>query len=860
MKVIEIKIDLDDDDLDMAMVDSFDSAPPVVDPVSVIVDPHWDAFVRNLPAQPPPPPPPVAMDMTEWNAMLHRLRTRPPPSPETPPPSPPRAVPVVAIPVVTRAVPVAAIPVVARAVPVPLVTDMGPAPRAPKKPKGVVRRDYPDWTMTTPKDDFEAFVTKALKKKDVDAAAFLVAARKAARKKIDDDSAIATVTLARLKHAQEEKERAKYMDETKNDSFDIMGTSDDDDDSDAAIQRIRIALETRLEEERKIGVRARKKKAAEWMKVYDDSIGFDPAVPISAARYAELKARMSTTAAEASAMNQFELNVKKEKLVTARRNARLAADAIAATVAAAAVPVAAVPVVVRAPLVLSAARIAVIAAGGHCSSAEGAVVSALRDVVAVSGVRAPVSGDADDDWGIGDGGGGGDWSPDSQATLPYVSPVAAAPVAAPVAAARGGRGGRGGRGAAARGGRGAAARGGRGAAAPPVGGAAGGGGPPPVGGAAGGGDPDADEDDEGDEGDEGDDDEDGIDDLDRDGRRDRWRRRRLDARDNVDVLLNNTDIHGLVQYKDVMAAYKMDRTRVRQCDFDVNTLASKRCNARTKRGVGPRCKLYTTIYPKTCWLHTQMYTGLKIIRSKLTDAKIGVQTLKRLRAFDATSDEANRPLGGFTGTRAAADEVGNPDVLVVNGLVARTTQDSIVRLVQRCLPGDRAAGQCSDNNAMYIRNPGRGPRRVLVTRRNIEEGEEILLTRPDAAGNVSDVDEEAVDDADWPATGPLGRPIRPRVATIVRPPTGTHLNEDRRLAAIDARIQLGYAIDDATAASARVRAAARVARRVARRAAARGGRGGRGGGRGSGAAAAAPRARAPPGARDGPRLPPLFNG
>ena len=584
---------------------------------------------------------------------------------------------------------------------------------------------------------------------------------------------------------------------------------------------------------------------------------------------------MTTTAAEDSAMNQFELNVKKEKLVTARRNERLAADAIAATVAAAAVPVAVVPVVVRAPLVLSAARLAEIAAGGHCSSAEAAVVSALRDVVAVSGVRAPVSGDADDDWGIGDDDWGiGDWSPDSQATLPYVSPVAAAPVAAapvaaapvaaPVAAARGGRGGRGGRGAAARGGRGAAARGGRGAAAPPVGGAAGGGGPPPVGGAAGGGDPDADEDDEGDEGDEGDDDEDGIDDLDRDGRRDRARRRRLDARDNVDVLLNNTDIHGLVKYGDVMAAYKTDRTRVRQCDFDVNTLASKRCNARTKRGVGPRCKLYTTIYPKTCWLHTQMYTGLKIIRSKLTDAKIGVQTLKRLRAFDATSDEANRPLGGFTGTRAAADEVGNPDVLVVNGLVARTTQDSIVRLVQRCLPGDRAAGQCGDNNAMYIRNPGPGPRRVLVTRRNIEEGEEILLTRPDAAGNVSDVDEEAVDDADWPATGPLGRPIRPRVATIVRPPTGTHLNEDRRLAAIDARIQLGYAIDDATAASARVRAAARVARRVARRAAARGGGGGRGGrgGRGgaAGAAAAPPRARAPPGARDGPRLPPLFNG
>ena len=227
-----------------------------------------------------------------------------------------------------------------------------------------------------------------------------------------------------------------------------------------------------------------------------------------------------------------------------------------------------------------------------------------------------------------------------------------------------------------------------------------------------------------------------------------------------------------------------------------------------------------------------------------------------MRAFDATSDESNRPLGGFTGTRAAADEVGNPDVLVVNGLVARTTQDSIVRLVQRCLPGDRAAGQCSDNNAMFIRNPGRGPRRVLVTRRNIEEGEEILLTRPDAAGNVSDVDEEAVDDDDWPATGPLDRAIHPPVARIVRPPTGTHLNEDRRLAAIDARIELGYAIDDATAASARVRAAARVARRVARRAAARGGRGGRGGG---GAAAAVPRARAPPGARDGPRLPPIFN-
>ena len=411
MKVIEI----DSEDIDMDMMDSFESAPPVEISDRVTADTVFASTMRVAAA--PVVVPVASMDMTEWNAMLHHLRTRPP-SPETPPPSPPRAVPVVAIPVVTRAVPVVATPVVARAVPVPLVTDMRPAPRAPKKPKGVVRRDIPDWTMTTPKADFEGFVAKALKKKDVDAAAFLANARKAARQKIDDDVDIAKAELARVVHAREEKEREKYMDENKDDSFDIMGTSDDDDDSDAAIQRIRIALETRHEEERKIGVRARKKKAAEWLKVYDDSIGFDPAFPISAARYAELKAGVTTTKAEASAMLQFEVNVKKEKLATARRIARLAADAIAAPVVAAvpvaavavvlpvaAVPDAAVPVVVRAPLVLSAARFAEIDAGGHCSSAESAAMRALRDVVAVSGVRAPVSVDDDDDWGIGDGSG-----------------------------------------------------------------------------------------------------------------------------------------------------------------------------------------------------------------------------------------------------------------------------------------------------------------------------------------------------------------------------------------------------------------------------------------------------------------------
>ena len=101
------EINLDDDDFDMDMGDSFDSAPPVVDPVPVIVDRDWDAFVLSLPALPTP--------------------------------SPPRAVPVVAIPVVTRAVlvspppppPPRAVPVV----PVPLYTDMGPAPRAPKNQK-----------------------------------------------------------------------------------------------------------------------------------------------------------------------------------------------------------------------------------------------------------------------------------------------------------------------------------------------------------------------------------------------------------------------------------------------------------------------------------------------------------------------------------------------------------------------------------------------------------------------------------------------------------------------------------------------------------------------------------------------------
>ena len=243
-----------------------------------------------------------------------------------------------------------------------------------------------------------------------------------------------------------------------------------------------------------------------------------------------------------------------------------------------------------------------------------------------------------------------------------------------------------------------------------------------------------------------------------------------------------------VSYDTVMAQYKKDITRVRQHMFDKESLTTVQCCALTEQGTGPRCKLRTTIYPMFCWLHTQLYTGCKLIHSHIKGAGIGIQTLRDIPMVHEDDDggtDFSKNVAEFTGeVIEEGDEVepGDPDDplnpnFVVDGLSTFDSQHGLARLVNTCRKGSvvpvdirryvkKMTGRpigCRDTNVAIVTNAA-DDRVYLMPKRDIRRGEELTVDYGDAFyGGVAESDRERADDVDDEG----GEDLRPIIRSLI---------------------------------------------------------------------------------------------
>jgi len=242
-----------------------------------------------------------------------------------------------------------------------------------------------------------------------------------------------------------------------------------------------------------------------------------------------------------------------------------------------------------------------------------------------------------------------------------------------------------------------------------------------------------------------------------------------------------------VSYDTVMEQYRKDITRVRQHMFDRNSLTTVQCSALTEHGTGPRCKLKTTIYPMFCWLHTQLYTGCKLIHSHIKGAGIGVQTLRDIPMVHEDDDggtDFSKNVAEFTGEVIEdGDEVepGDPDDplnpnFVVDGLSTFDSQHGLARLVNTCKKGSvvpvdirryvkKMTGRpigCRDTNVAIVTNAA-DDRVYLMPKRAIRRGEELTVDYGDAFLWGIPEDGERADDVDDEG----GEDLRPVIRSLI---------------------------------------------------------------------------------------------
>lgn len=201
--------------------------------------------------------------------------------------------------------------------------------------------------------------------------------------------------------------------------------------------------------------------------------------------------------------------------------------------------------------------------------------------------------------------------------------------------------------------------------------------------------------------------------------------------------------HEIVLHEDVMKAYRTlgpghavnDRklTRVRLRHLKKSTKTTVQCTAQTRRGMGRRCRLRTTLYPKTCWLHTQMYQGVKVVRSQIKDGGLGVMTLKELSSNHTIGeyDGAIIPHGEASTSEYMAQEPDAADGTAGRIRNAINSQHNIVRLINDCKDDSKrdadGNARCEDENCEMEMNV-RNDRIIVSTTKAIAKNEELFLS------------------------------------------------------------------------------------------------------------------------------------
>jgi hypothetical protein len=141
----------------------------------------------------------------------------------------------------------------------------------------------------------------------------------------------------------------------------------------------------------------------------------------------------------------------------------------------------------------------------------------------------------------------------------------------------------------------------------------------------------------------------------------------------------------------------------------------QRCNGINKKG--HRCKR-RTCRTDLCYQHLKILEGLKIAKSRLKEAGLGLYTERPIAK--------NENVTGYTGERTTE---GGPYVLEINSnlmIDAKKTNSAAGRYVNDCRAQNRRDGECRGNNTRFSFDYRNMKANVKATR-NISPGEEIYV-------------------------------------------------------------------------------------------------------------------------------------
>ena len=154
---------------------------------------------------------------------------------------------------------------------------------------------------------------------------------------------------------------------------------------------------------------------------------------------------------------------------------------------------------------------------------------------------------------------------------------------------------------------------------------------------------------------------------------------------------------------------------------------SVRCSAISK-STGRRCQNYTKRGQK-CWIHLRSLDKLRVKKSRIPDAGLGLYTLKTIK-----KNKTVAPYGGRIVRRKPKNSAYIVEMSRNKWMDGSQPTSSVARFANQCLPENKRARKCKGNNAkLSISN--RHNTVKLKARKKIKSGEEVFLNYGDAYWN-----------------------------------------------------------------------------------------------------------------------------
>jgi len=141
---------------------------------------------------------------------------------------------------------------------------------------------------------------------------------------------------------------------------------------------------------------------------------------------------------------------------------------------------------------------------------------------------------------------------------------------------------------------------------------------------------------------------------------------------------------------------------------------------------GDRCRNKTCTYPTYCWIHTKAKAGVKIKKSTIPGAGMGLFATKEFRSREKICD-----YGGKLMSKEMSDKIDSGYAVGVSDGKVRdsaSTQAGIGRYANTCRTKNKREKDCKGNNAELVESSmGRRVHLETIDNKRIKKGDEVLV-------------------------------------------------------------------------------------------------------------------------------------